>query len=127
MTLGTLALHVASIPGAIANLLSELERQVPNFTPPEATSVPEILSALDRSVAAAAQQLSTWSDHDFNAEWKMKRGDQTLLAMPRIQMVRGVMLNHWYHHRGQLTVYLRLLDVPVPVVYGQSADERPLA
>jgi uncharacterized damage-inducible protein DinB len=55
------------------------------------------------------------------------RKDQVLATMPRISFLRSVMLNHWYHHRGQLSVYLRLLDVPVPVIYGPSADEHPFA
>ena len=59
------------------------------------------------------------------AEWKLKSGSRTLLALPRVGMVRSIMLNHWYHHRGQLAVYLRLLDVAVPSIYGPSADENP--
>ena len=55
----------------------------------------------------------------------MQRGGQTLFTLPRIAMVRSVMLNHWYHHRGELMVYFRLLDVPVPSIYGPSADEKP--
>jgi uncharacterized damage-inducible protein DinB len=128
MSLGTLALHVATIPGALADLLSAPVRPAPQFgTRPEASSREELLSALDASVAKATAQLSAWDDRDFNAEWRMVNGDQTLLALPRIDMLRSVMLNHWYHHRGELVVYLRLLDVPVPFVYGPSADESPFA
>jgi uncharacterized damage-inducible protein DinB len=61
------------------------------------------------------------------SEWKMMRGNDTIMALPRIGMVRAIMLNHWYHHRGELLVYLRLLDVPIPSVYGPSADENPFA
>jgi uncharacterized damage-inducible protein DinB len=70
---------------------------------------------------------SDLSDQDLAAERKMTQGESTLLALPRIDMVRSVRLNHWYHHRGELLVYLRLLDVPVPAVYGPSADENPFA
>jgi uncharacterized damage-inducible protein DinB len=61
------------------------------------------------------------------AEGKLRRGPKTIMALPRVDMIRSIMLNHWYHHRGQLLVYLRLLDVPVPSVYGPSADENPFA
>lgn len=127
MSLGTLALHVAGIPGAIADLLSEPVREVPTFTPPEARSVREVLSRLDESTARTTTRLSAWRDEDLRAEWRMVRGGDTLFALPRIDMVRAVMLNHWYHHRGQLTVYLRLLDVPLPSIYGPSADENPFS
>lgn len=125
MSLGTLALHVATVPGALADLVSEPVRDVPGFTPPEARSVAEILTALDASLARAKQRLTEFTDEDMRAEWQMTSGGRTLVALPRIEMLRAVMLNHWYHHRGQLTVYLRLLDVPVPSVYGPSADENP--
>jgi uncharacterized damage-inducible protein DinB len=59
--------------------------------------------------------------------WHLRKGDNELFARPRIEVVRSIMLNHWYHHRGQLSVYLRLLEIPVPVIYGRSADEDPFA
>lgn len=124
-SLGDLALHVATIPGALAELLSEPVREAPTFVPSSPASRAEILSALDESIGTAIDQLAAWKDDDLGAEWSMVRGQDTLMAMPRMDMVRAVMLNHWYHHRGQLTVYLRLLDVPVPSVYGPSADENP--
>ncbi|MGC1911146.1 MAG: DinB family protein, partial [Candidatus Acidiferrales bacterium] len=61
------------------------------------------------------------------ATWRMKMGTKEVLSMPRAVLLRSVMLNHWYHHRGQLSVYLRLLDVPLPSIYGPSADENPFA
>jgi uncharacterized damage-inducible protein DinB len=127
MSLGRLALHVAAVPGAIAELLREPIREVPNFTPPEATSLAEILGALDRTVSTATSRLAAWTDEDLHAEWKMVKDGRTVFALPRIEMLRSVMLNHWYHHRGQLTVYLRLLDVPLPSVYGPTADESPFS
>ena len=63
----------------------------------------------------------------MGATWRLLSNGQEVMAMPRVAFVRAVMLNHWYHHRGQLTVYLRLLDVPVPSVYGPSADENPFS
>jgi uncharacterized damage-inducible protein DinB len=59
--------------------------------------------------------------------WRLTAGGKEVMAMPRMGLLRSIMLNHWYHHRGQLSVYLRLLDVPVPVIYGRSADENPFA
>ena len=125
MTLGTLALHVAMIPGAIADLVNPPVHEVPTFTPPEAKSRQEILSSLDESLGRAADRLSAWTDDYLYEEWKLVSGAHTVIAATRIDMIRSVMLNHWYHHRGQLLVYLRLLDVPVPFVYGPSADESP--
>ena len=65
------------------------------------------------------------ADTFASASWRLTMGGQELFSKPRIAVLRSVMLNHWYHHRGQLSVYLRLLDVPVPVIYGRSADENP--
>lgn len=123
MSLGTLALHVAVIPDAISELAAEPVRQAPTFTPPEATSREQILSTLDQSLTSATARLSSWDDEFLNAQWEMVNGAETLFALPRIDLLRSVMLNHWYHHRGQLVVYLRLLDIPVPSVYGPTADE----
>lgn len=63
----------------------------------------------------------------LTATWRMMQGDRELLAIPRVAMLRSIMLNHWYHHRGQLSVYLRELDIPIPSIYGPSADENPFA
>jgi len=124
-SLGELALHIAQVPGAIADLITPATREVFNFTQSEGKTCGEILKALDDSLAKAATTLSGWSDGDLMTEWQLTDGPKTVMAMPRIAMVRAVMLNHWYHHRGQLSVYLRLLDVPVPSTYGPSANERP--
>jgi uncharacterized damage-inducible protein DinB len=126
MTLGQLALHVAVIPGALAELLSELVREAPSFPgQPEPASLAEILLELDSSVEVAKSKLSSWGEADLMAHWKMNSGTETIIALPRVVMARSVMFNHLYHHRGQLIVYLRLLDVPVPFTYGPSADENP--
>ncbi len=61
------------------------------------------------------------------ATWRMMKGERELFAVPRVALLRSIMLNHWYHHRGQLTVYLRELGVPIPSIYGPSADENPFA
>lgn len=129
MSLGQLALHIATIPGTIGKLLSNdgLDLGTVNFDQPAATSKAELLTALDESLRAAREVLGGFSDQKAMATWKLTRGGKELMAAPRVAVARSLMLNHWYHHRGQLTVYLRLLGVPVPSIYGPSADENPFA
>lgn len=122
-SLGSLALHVAQLSGAIAELVSHTEVEPPDVPRPEAESVAQLLSTLETSVAAGIARLRTWSDEDMKTIWRMKRGGTTILEIPRGQVIRAIMFNHAYHHRGQLTVYLRLLDVPLPAIFGPSADE----
>lgn len=127
MSLGQLALHIAGVPQGIAMLLTELSVEVGVVPLPEAASRSEILTTLDRSVAVAAEKLAEWGDDGLAADWTLTREGAVLVVQPRAEVVRALMLNHWYHHRGQLTVYLRLLDVPLPPVYGPTADESPFA
>jgi uncharacterized damage-inducible protein DinB len=124
MSLGQLAYHISALPRSIADLLAELSVEPPRVPLPEDTPVAELLANLDRNISHATERLAAWGDEGLGAMWRMTRGGKTLLELPRAAMVRSVMLNHWYHHRGQLTVYLRLLDVPLPSVYGPSADEQ---
>jgi uncharacterized damage-inducible protein DinB len=125
MSLGELALHIAAIPLRIADLLSEPAGEIPNVPRPEAKSQAELLSTLDASLAHATAKYQAWGDQGLDEIVRLTRNGQTLFEQPRVNLLRTVMLNHWYHHRGQLTVYLRLLDVPLPAVYGSSADEKP--
>jgi uncharacterized damage-inducible protein DinB len=124
-TLGDLALHVAMTPGAVAEFVAKSPVQAPQFEDPSPQKASELVPALDNSIATAKRILGTMDDATLLATWRMLQGDKELLAIPRIAMLRSIMLNHWYHHRGQLTVYLRELDVPIPSIYGPSADERP--
>jgi uncharacterized damage-inducible protein DinB len=127
-TLGELALHVAMVPGAVAQLVaSPSPAQAPQFADPSPKSTSELIPALDQSIAKAKQVLGGMDDATLMATWRLMLHERELLALPRIAMLRSVMLNHWYHHRGQLTVYLRELDVPIPSIYGPSADENPFA
>jgi uncharacterized damage-inducible protein DinB len=127
MSLGQLANHIAMIPGGLSKVaqLSEFDIASAKFTAPDPRDVQEILNTLDESVKTASAYFAGLSDADAMATWKFVNGDKTLMAMPRAAMIRGILLNHWYHHRGQLSVYLRLLDVSVPAIYGRSADESP--
>lgn len=126
MSLGTLALHMANIPGNISRLAnSDGLDSPPNFAPAEATSSAQILEALDTSLADAQTILGAMDDERAMGMWSMSKDGKALMTMPRIAILRNILLNHWYHHRGQMTVYLRLLGVPLPSVYGPSADENP--
>jgi uncharacterized damage-inducible protein DinB len=124
-TLGQLALHVANLPGMISFVLSQDSLEAPDFRQEEAKSVAQLTTALDESVAAARRFFSALTPERADGMWRMMKGSRELMAAPRIALVRSLMLNHWYHHRGSLIVYLRLLDVPLPSVYGPTADENP--
>jgi len=127
-TLGELALHVATTPGGVAQFVSgPSPAQVPMFVFPAPQSAAELISAHDESVASAKRLVGEMKDADLTETWRLMKGDREVLALPRIAFLRSIMLNHWYHHRGQLSVYLRQLDVPIPSIYGPSADENPFA
>ena len=127
MSLGQLALHVATVPGTVAEVAVQSPFQVPEMTQPQANSAAELLPALDQSVAKAKSTIEGLDEAAMAATWTLQAGDREVMAIPRAVLLRSIMLNHWYHHRGQLSVYLRLLDVPVPSIYGPSADENPFA
>jgi uncharacterized damage-inducible protein DinB len=128
-SLGQLALHVASLCGSVANLLANdaVDAASVDFAAPEARSVAELRARHELSIRLAREQLDKWSSADLEREWRLTNQGRTLMAAPRGAMARSLLLNHLYHHRGQLTVYLRLLDQPVPSTYGPSADINPLA
>jgi uncharacterized damage-inducible protein DinB len=128
-TLGQLAQHIAGVPGNVANFVSSPSpAQAPDFADvPGPTSTSDLLPELDRSVANAKKVLGGMSDATAMATWRLMHGDREVLAAPRVAVLRSIMLNHWYHHRGQLTVYLRQLGVEIPSIYGPSADENPFA
>ena len=128
MSLGQLALHVATVPGNVAELAAmDTMPEPPDFVQPEATSLCGTRARADASVAKAKRLLGGFDDARMSAMWRLQSGGKDIMAMPRVAFVRAIMLNHWYHHRGQLLVYLRLLDQSVPSVYGPTADENPFA
>jgi uncharacterized damage-inducible protein DinB len=127
MTLGQLALHVASVPGAVAEIAMQSPHPVPQFSQPSAKSAAELVPTLDKSVAKARELLGGLDDAALMSTWRLMNGEREVMAMPRLAVLRSIMLNHWYHHRGQLSVYLRQLGVPIPSIYGPSADENPFA
>jgi uncharacterized damage-inducible protein DinB len=126
-TLGQLALHVAAVPGAVASFAcAPSPVQVPSFAgDPSPASAGELLTALTDSISTAKAKVGALDDAALAAPWRLMAGDRELIAAPLGVFLRSVMLNHWYHHRGQLSVYLRELDVPIPSIYGPSADENP--
>jgi uncharacterized damage-inducible protein DinB len=129
MKLGQLALHVANLPAAFSRMgrLDSFDVSQAKFSPPMPASVDEVVTALDASLADARAFLSELDDEKAFATWRFVQGERELMALPRLGLVRTLMFNHMYHHRGQLAVYLRLLDVPVPSIYGPSGDENPFA
>lgn len=123
-SIGELAWHVASIPSRIAKLIQDDEADVTSVKQspmPETTA--GLVEGFDRQLAEAKELLARLDDAALSRMTTMRRGDVKLFAGPKVALLRTVMLNHTYHHRGQLSVYLRLLDVPVPSVYGPTADE----
>jgi uncharacterized damage-inducible protein DinB len=122
-TLGQLALHVATLSASVAELAMQNPATPPQFVQPQPASSAELVPALERSLAKARSVLGGLDDSAMMATWRLVEGGRELMAMPRAQILRAIMLNHWYHHRGQLTVYLRELNIPVPAIYGPSADE----
>jgi len=126
LTAGQLALHLALVPGAIARFVQSNPAQAPQgFNFPQPASRDEILKAFDESIATVRGVLPTFDDAAMTETWRMVAGDREVLAEPRGQCLRDLMLSHWYQHRGQFSVYLRVLDVPVPASWGPSADEPP--
>jgi len=125
MSLGQLALHVATTPGSVSEILAEDVFEFPELTYPAANSAAELVPALEESIKTAKRVAGSFDDKKAMGTWKLMKDGREVMAAPRIAMVRTVMLSHWIHHRGQLSVYLRLLDVPVPSIYGPSADENP--
>src|SRR3954467_5203208 len=127
MSLGVLALHVAGSPGVICGWAAEDETTFKGEPTPTPSSTEEILAAHDKSVTTSKDILSRLGDEGLQKMWTAKAGGNTLMTMPKAALVRSIVMNHWIHHPGQLSVYLRLLDVAVPSIYGPSADENPFA
>lgn len=126
-SMGELAGHVASIPGWMTSTLVDDAFDVsPGGVPasfPKAASAKEAVAMFDEGVPAARAALEAASDAAFLASWSLLASGEPLFTMPRVAVVRSFVMNHLIHHRAQLCVYLRLKDVPVPALYGPSADE----
>jgi uncharacterized damage-inducible protein DinB len=129
LSLGQLSLHIATIPGNLSKLaqLEEFDVSTAKFDFPAASSNAEILAALDDAGKTAQEYIGSLGEPAVMANWRLTAHGKEVFTITRLEMLRTTLLNHWYHHRGQLSVYLRLLDVPVPSIYGPSADENPFA
>jgi uncharacterized damage-inducible protein DinB len=126
MTLGQLAYHLAFVPSGIAQLVGTNPAPAPEkFEFPQPASVAEILKTHDEGVGVVRMELAKFDDKAMNETWRLRHGEFEVLAMPRQQFVRDIMLSHWYQHRGQMCVYLRMLNIAVPTTWGPSADEAP--
>ena len=127
MSLGQLAMHIATVPGSLTKITweDEFEFSQANFNPPLPKDVKEIHAAFEQSVREVEECLKRMTEQIAQGHWRLMFRGKEISSKPRIRVLRSIMLNHWYHHRGQLSVYLRLLDIPVPVIYGPSADESP--
>jgi uncharacterized damage-inducible protein DinB len=125
MTLGTLAGHVAEVPDWMDITINRdvLDFAEFKYVPPVHTTTASLLAAFDKSAAAAKAALAAATDEQLFQNWTMRNGEQVFFTMPKVAVVRSFVMNHLVHHRGQLSVYLRLLDVPLPGMYGPTADE----
>ena len=121
--LGHLAQLVSWMPGWITNALTETDLDLTQAGGYSFETTETLLAGFDQNVREARQAISSAKDTDFGVSWSLKRGGQVLFTAPRHTVVRQH-INHLIHHRGQLSVYLRLVDVPIPSIYGPTADEK---
>jgi uncharacterized damage-inducible protein DinB len=128
MPLGQLAGHIANLPqwctATLASTVFDLDALPVDARPQLPASRAAVLEEFDGKVAAARNQLTSTTDAEFMTPWTLKKGGQEVFTLPRISAIRSFVMNHLIHHRGQLSVYLRLKDVPLPSIYGPTADEQ---
>jgi len=121
-SLGHLAQLVSWMPGWVTNALQQTRLDLSGAAKYSLEKTETLLELFDKNVREARAALSAASDQDFQVPWSLTMGERVLMTMPRVGVVRQT-INHLVHHRGQLTVYLRLVDVPIPSIYGPTADE----
>jgi uncharacterized damage-inducible protein DinB len=129
-SMGDLAMHLVNVSTWIPLMIQQDSFDMappgaPPFERPRANSPKEILELFDKNVAAARTVLAGVSDKQLRKTWTLLRGGKTVLSLPRTALIRSFVMNHAIHHRAQLCVYLRLNNLPVPAIYGPSADENP--
>jgi len=125
MTMGRLATHIVEIPGWIAHILDQdaFEVGAGGYTPKTAGSVSEVLELFKKNLGQVEAAIRRQTMERLSAPWRITKQGQVIVEMPRMGVIRSLFLNHLIHHRGQLSVYLRLKDVPLPSIYGPTADE----
>ena len=128
MALGQLAGHIANLPqwcnATLDSTVFDLDALPVDARPQLPASRAAVIEEFDGKVAAARNQLTSTTDAEFMTPWTLKKGGQEVFTLPRISAIRSFVMNHLIHHRGQLSVYLRLKDVPLPSIYGPTADEQ---
>lgn len=128
MSLGRLATHVAELPALAARVLTQDSHDInppggPGYQPKVAESHAEMVELFDANVRNVRELIESAEDDAMRQPWSLQAGGQAIFTLPRTAVLRTLFFNHLIHHRGQLSVYLRLNDVPVPAIYGPSADE----
>jgi uncharacterized damage-inducible protein DinB len=125
MTMERLAVHIAELYGwpSIVLTSNELDFSKMDYKPPQIGKISDLLELFDKAVAGALNLLKNQTDEQILKSWKLRTGETIFFEMPRLAVIRSMVLNHTIHHRGQLSVYLRLRDIPIPSIYGPSADE----
>ncbi|MDE3201919.1 MAG: DinB family protein [Acidobacteriota bacterium] len=126
MSAGMLAYHLATVPGALMKAVAQSSVPAPDFKFPEPKNKEEILAVFDESVETVRAELPKFDDAAMHETWRLMNGDQVVLAQERGLFLRDVLFSHLYQHRGQFSVYLRMLNVAVPASFGPSADEPPM-
>jgi uncharacterized damage-inducible protein DinB len=126
MGLGHIAHHLAMLPSYVKPTLTtdEFDLAAGPHEPPVVNNAKELVEAFDNNLSEAVEFLSSVSDEDLTKTWRLRNGEKTIFEMPRGAVIRSLVLSHLIHHRGQLSVYLRLQNVPLPSIYGPSADEQ---
>jgi uncharacterized damage-inducible protein DinB len=123
MSLGQLAWHIATIPGRIVKMLEKGEFDLAGARPGPPDGGAGAAEEFKRNLEIIRERIKQFDEESIRAPFTLRKGEQVLQSMPKVAVLRTIFLNHSIHHRGQLAVYLRLLDVPVPAIYGTSADE----
>jgi uncharacterized damage-inducible protein DinB len=127
MSAGQLAYHLAFVPGGVMRLVQKNPVQAPEIAHfPQPANLREVMKTFDESIETVRELLPEVDDNAMHEMWRMLAGDREVLAQSRAEFLRDVMLSHWYQHRGQFSVYLRILNVAVPASWGPSADEPPI-
>lgn len=126
MPLLGLATHIPDMIGWVDATINhdELDFEKHDFTPKEFSDASELVAYFDNNLSTALEVLSSVSNEAMMQSWRLRNGEKILLELPKAAVMRSMVMNHFIHHRGQLAVYLRMLDIPVPSIYGPSADEQ---
>lgn len=124
-TLGVLASHIAELPTWVGYTLKEdeLDFAKMNYVRPQVNDEAGLMKLFEENLANAKADLADATDEEFMKNWTLRNGEQIFFTMPKIAVLRSMVFNHIVHHRAQLGVYIRLLDIPVPAIYGPTADE----